>query len=144
MVFGNPGRAGDLEIALSNFDSMPGIPQRVSRLVRTSHFLHQSAVLRGPTVSPSVAEENKDVASMDRLLKVVRESRIAAFRVYNEHISSLYRREIQPSLPQVSGGQLPHPLVVQRPCKQCHANEDTNLVVGGTSQANSAGKYAVG
>ena len=81
---------------------------------------------------------------MDRLLKVVRESRIAAFRVYNEHISSLYRREIQPSLPQVSGGQLPHPLVVQRPCKQCHANEDTNLVVGGTSQANSAGKYAVG
>ena len=92
---------------------MPGIPQRVSRLVHTAHFLHQSAVLRGPTISASVAEENKDVASMDRLLRVVRESRIAALCVNNEHVSSLYRREIQPSLPQVSAGQLPRPLVVQ-------------------------------
>lgn len=57
----------------ATFDSMPGIPQRVSRLVRTAHFLHQSAVLRGTAVSASVAEENKDVASMDRLLKVVRQ-----------------------------------------------------------------------
>jgi hypothetical protein len=36
--------------------------------------------------------EKKDVAFMDRFLKLVRESRTAVFRVYNEHISPLYRR----------------------------------------------------